>query len=61
MIANELLKNIRKKFLVIIAKEYFVNQNLLGLTEPQRDFYNFLLNTQIHILFNKRFPVLLTM
>ena len=32
MSANELLKNIRKKFLITIAKEYFVNQNLLGLT-----------------------------
>ena len=32
MIANELFKNIRKKLLITIAKEYFINKNLLGGT-----------------------------
>lgn len=32
MIANELFKNIQKKVLITIAKEYFINQNFLGVT-----------------------------
>lgn len=32
MIANELFKNIQKKLLITIAKEYFINKNLLGVT-----------------------------